>query len=412
MEQHLNDSSDDHDNDFDDHDNDFDDHDNATNCSTIYEVCHNLILEIGLTTEACLAGNDSSNTVSEDTHSDISDSEAYGYGFLSTVIISATSLLGVITIIFSYKSQASKYLLSILVAIGVSTLVSDAVLHLIPHAFGTYEEEEAGDGHDHSSKGEHNHDRTVIWRGCCVLAGIFIFYMFEFVMGIVKKRMEKPKQMDDSGKAIELNDSTKRGTLHKADTSSTSSHDECLNLDMDGHPAYFNRHQGFCHGITSVAWMIILGDGIHNFADGVAIGASFTSSLGVGVSTSLAVLFHELPHEFGDFAILLSSGMKWYVALMYNFLSAITAIIGMFVGVAIGNSEEDATPWILSITAGIFLYVALVDLLPALLEVLNNCKDRRSLIIYITCHLTGFFIGFAILLLIAIYEEDINNLVD
>ena len=106
--------------------------------------------------------------------------------------------------------------------------------------------------------------------------------------------------MDDSGKAIELNDSTKRGTLHKADTSSTSSHDECLNLDMDGHPAYFNRHQGFCHGITSVAWMVILGDGIHNFADGVAIGASFTSSLGVGVSTSLAVLFHELPHEFGE----------------------------------------------------------------------------------------------------------------
>jgi len=54
--------------------------------------------------------------------------------------------------------------------------------------------------------------------------------------------------------------------------------------------------------------------------------------------------------------------MKWYVALMYNFLSAITAIIGMFIGVAIGSSEEDATPWILAITAGIFLYVALVDL--------------------------------------------------
>ena len=64
----------------------------------------------------------------------------------------------------------------------------------------------------------------------------------------------------------------------------------------------------------------------------------------------------------GDFAILLSSGMKWYVALMYNFLSAVTAIIGTFIGVAIGSSEEDATNWILAITAGIFLYVALVDL--------------------------------------------------
>ena len=59
--------------------------------------------------------------------------------------------------------------------------------------------------------------------------------------------------------------------------------------------------------------------------------------------------------------------MKWYVALTYNSLSAITAIIGMFIGVAISSSEEDTTPWILSITAGIFLYVALVDLV-----IINN----------------------------------------
>jgi len=54
--------------------------------------------------------------------------------------------------------------------------------------------------------------------------------------------------------------------------------------------------------------------------------------------------------------------MRWYIALMYNFISALTAIVGMFIGVAIGSAEDEATPWILSITAGIFLYVALVDL--------------------------------------------------
>jgi len=73
----------------------------------------------------------------------------------------------------------------------------------------------------------------------------------------------------------------------------------CLNLQMDHHPPYFNPNQGFCHGISSVAWMIILGDTIHNFADGIAIGVSFTSSLGIGASTSIAVFFHEVPHEFG-----------------------------------------------------------------------------------------------------------------
>ena len=73
----------------------------------------------------------------------------------------------------------------------------------------------------------------------------------------------------------------------------------CLNLQLDHHPVYFNPDQGFFHGISSVAWMIIIGDGIHNFADGIAIGVSFTSSLGIGASTSLAVLFHEVPQEFG-----------------------------------------------------------------------------------------------------------------
>ena len=96
---------------------------------------------------------------------------------------------------------------------------------------------------------------------------------------------------------IELNNLAKGGNH---DTNSTSDHDVC---NMDDHPAYFNPHQGFCRGVSSVAWMIILGDGIHNFADGIAIGASFTSSLGVGVSTSLAILFHELPHEFGKYNV-------------------------------------------------------------------------------------------------------------
>ena len=84
------------------------------------------------------------------------------------------------------------------------------------------------------------------------------------------------------------------------DTSSQDGCDGCLNLDTEDHPSYYTPNQGFIRGIPSVAWMIILGDGIHNFADGIAIGASFTVSLGLGFSTSLAVLFHELPHEFGE----------------------------------------------------------------------------------------------------------------
>ena len=77
----------------------------------------------------------------------------------------------------------------------------------------------------------------------------------------------------------------------------------CLNLRIGVRPPYYNRNQGFFFGIVPVAWMIIIGDGIHNFADGIAIGAAFTASVGSGISTSLAVFFHELPHEFGMYTL-------------------------------------------------------------------------------------------------------------
>ena len=69
-----------------------------------------------------------------------------------------------------------------------------------------------------------------------------------------------------------------------------------------------------------VAWMVIFGDGIHNLADGLAIGAAFSESYTSGLSTSIAVLCHELPHEVGDFAMLLKAGMSVKQAVFYNIL--------------------------------------------------------------------------------------------
>ena len=76
----------------------------------------------------------------------------------------------------------------------------------------------------------------------------------------------------------------------------------------------------------------------------------------------IALVFHEIPHELGDYFILLSTGMSWYMALFFNFVSALTAVLGFFIGVAIGTSNEEANNWILAIAAGVFLYIALVDL--------------------------------------------------
>uniref|UniRef100_A0A8C9F4V4 Solute carrier family 39 member 10 n=1 Tax=Pavo cristatus TaxID=9049 RepID=A0A8C9F4V4_PAVCR len=140
------------------------------------------------------------------------------------------------------------------------------------------------------------------------------------------------------------------------------------------HHKHSHHSHGHCHsgkdlkdtGIANIAWMVIMGDGIHNFSDGLAIGAAFSAGLTGGISTSIAVFCHELPHELGDFAVLLKAGMTVKQAIVYNLLSAMMAYIGMLIGTAVGQYANNITLWIFAITAGMFLYVALVDMLLAL----------------------------------------------
>ena len=90
--------------------------------------------------------------------------------------------------------------------------------------------------------------------------------------------------------------------------------------------------------VTNSAKLVIVGDAIHNFADGLAIGAAFSISIAAGFSTSLAVFCHELPHEVGDFALLLHSGMQTKTAVLFNILSSVFAIFGMVAGLLLGSS--------------------------------------------------------------------------
>uniref|UniRef100_A0A3Q3BR37 Metal cation symporter ZIP14 n=1 Tax=Haplochromis burtoni TaxID=8153 RepID=A0A3Q3BR37_HAPBU len=97
--------------------------------------------------------------------------------------------------------------------------------------------------------------------------------------------------------------------------------------------------------------MITLSDGLHNFIDGLAIGASFTASVFQGISTSVAILCEEFPHELGDFVILLNAGMSIQQALFFNFLSACCCYLGMGFGILAGNSFSPN--WIFALAGGI-----------------------------------------------------------
>ncbi|KAJ3583448.1 hypothetical protein NHX12_017341 [Muraenolepis orangiensis] len=125
-------------------------------------------------------------------------------------------------------------------------------------------------------------------------------------------------------------------------------------------------------GVAALAWMVIMGDGLHNFSHGLAIGAAFTESLSSGLSTSVAVFCHELPLELGDFAVLLKAGMMVRQAILYNALSALMAFLGMAVGILIGHYADHVSMWVFALTAGLFMYVALVDMRPTVLLVLDG----------------------------------------
>ncbi|KAH9519073.1 hypothetical protein Btru_009057 [Bulinus truncatus] len=151
-----------------------------------------------------------------------------------------------------------------------------------------------------------------------------------------------------------------------------------------------------------------LGDGIHNFADGLAIGAAFASSITGGISTSIAVFCHELPHEIGDFAVLLRAGMTVKQAVVFNCLSSILCLLGMLIGVAIGNISS-ASLWVFSAIAGIFLYVALVDMLPEMSSV--DPKKGENPFLHLLLQVLGILLGSGIMLLIAVFERDIKSLI-
>ncbi|XP_068621723.1 zinc transporter foi [Battus philenor] len=157
--------------------------------------------------------------------------------------------------------------------------------------------------------------------------------------------------------------------------------------------------------MSSVAWMVIMGDGLHNFTDGMAIGAAFASNIAGGFSTAIAVLCHELPHELGDFAVLLKAGMSVRRAVCYNALSSALCLAGMVCGVLAGHAPS-ATRWLFAAAAGMFLYIALVDMMPEL----STSHSKEGTLCQCILQLMGLASGIGIMLVIAMYEHDLKNL--
>ena len=135
--------------------------------------------------------------------------------------------------------------------------------------------------------------------------------------------------------------------------------------------------------VKPTAYLVLLGDGLHNFFDGLAIAAGYIANPGLGLVTTLAISAHEIPHEIADFSILIHAGMKKGQALFFNFLSALTALIGAVVGYYFLNKFEKMLPALLMFSAGVFIYIACTDLIPDLHQDFKKEKKWSTTITFI-----------------------------
>ena len=148
----------------------------------------------------------------------------------------------------------------------------------------------------------------------------------------------------------------------------------------------FHTHEE-THAVPS-GYFVLIGSTVHNFIDGVVIGASFLVSPTLGFSTTLAVAAHEIPHEAADFGILLSAKFSRGSALLLNFISGLAAMLGAAWCFWFEGLVERHLPWFLAATAGMFIYIAASDLVPEL----HHSHTRREWI-----YAVPFFVGVALM---------------
>ncbi len=135
--------------------------------------------------------------------------------------------------------------------------------------------------------------------------------------------------------------------------------------------------------VKKFVYLNLIGDGIHNLIDGMIIAASFLIALPVGLATTVAVIFHELPQEIGDFGVLVYGGFTRYNALMFNFLSALAAVVGVLISNHFSTYIENFVGFLVAIAAGGFIYLAASELIPEIQKEKNIGKSMIQFVLFI-----------------------------
>ncbi|CAL9690876.1 unnamed protein product [Knipowitschia caucasica] len=304
----------------------------------------------------------------------------------ATLLISAAPFLILFLIPVQSNSDQHQNLLKVLLSFASGGLLGDAFLHLIPHALEPHSHHGEDHGHSHESE-DHGHSHGaahghMMSVGLWVLGGIIAFLVVEKFVRLIKgghghghshsHTHAAPKEKDSDGEEEKKKDSgDKKQDVKQEEKKSTD-------IKVSG---YLN----------------LAADFTHNFTDGLAIGASFLVSPAVGAVTTVTILLHEVPHEIGDFAILVQSGCTKKKAMCLQLLTALGALAGTACSLLAEGVGATATAWILPFTAGGFVYIATVTVLPELL--VGRASFGQSLM-----EILALLFGVGMMVLIAEYE--------
>ena len=259
--------------------------------------------------------------------------EIYLYAIASVIVVSVVSLVGISTLFL--KEKFLMRFTHLLVSLAIGALLGAAFIHLIPESFAELDPHKAG---------------------LAIILGMLLFFVFE-----------------------------KGLHWHHAHF--------MANKDLDEELPTVLHHGAHQH---SLGVMILVSDGTHNFLDGIIIGASYLVRIEVGIATTIAIVLHEIPQEIGDFGILIHSGYTRARALLMNFISALAAVLGAIVALALHEIAEVAMLWIVPLAAGGFIYIASADLIPEL----HKIKRLRPSLL----QLVMIIVGVASMFLLALGE--------
>ncbi|MFX0022890.1 MAG: ZIP family metal transporter [Candidatus Hermodarchaeota archaeon] len=258
-------------------------------------------------------------------------------GFLMILIISLLSLVGVFMI--SLREKTLDKILFVLVAFATGTILATALFDLIPESLHHLEELNAG---------AWNIAESLLF--ILIIIGFVVFFILErFIYWFHGHAHEKENQL------------------------------VCYDTLTEGLDKVVEKRGN----IKNFALLNLIGDGLHNFLDGIIIMVAFLSGIGNGIIVTLAVSFHELPQEIGDFGILIYGGFSKKRAILFNFGSALIALLGGLFTYFLSAQVDLFNFFFLAFSGGGFLYIASTELMPELLKEKNLKKSIIQALVFL-----------------------------